>query len=48
MSYLALVDDRYSNERGLVLSEHARIAFAFMSVALGPAFVWFLVWMAAR
>ena len=58
MSYLALVGDRkYSTERredstnrsviGLVLSEHARMAFAFMSVALGPAFVWLLVWIAS-
>jgi hypothetical protein len=59
MSYLALVGDReYSTERhedstnraviALILSEHARMALAFMSVAVGPAFVWLLVWMASR
>ena len=58
MSYPALVGDReYSTERhevstnrtlvALILSEHARTALAFMSVAVGPAFVWLLVWIAS-
>jgi len=59
MSSLASVGDReYSIERhedstnrtaiALILSEHARMALAFMSVAVGPVFVWLLVWMASH
>jgi hypothetical protein len=33
---------------GLVLSDYARMAFVFMSAALGPVFVWCLVWIASR
>jgi hypothetical protein len=59
MSDLAWVrDSRYSIERhedstnrtaiGVVLSDYVTMAFAFMSVAFGPAVVWLFVWMASR
>jgi hypothetical protein len=33
---------------GQILSDYATMAFAFLSVAFGPALVWVLVWMASR
>ena len=59
MSDLASVRDRkYSTEGrddstsrtgiGLVLSDYARMAFAFMLMAFGPAVVWLLIWVASR